>query len=168
MAIFTEHKGGMSTNWNKYSSADRTRAQATNPGAVGVVAVVAENVTAVDGLEIHHRPLMFNRSHTDVVGIGEKGPQHTARRAALFQTFDNAWVIKHDEGIIPTRALAELLLKVSLVRDTDAWNRYARRNCDRNLHKKLGESFEVPGNPRPGTYRRCRLCGEAIQSERSS
>ena len=94
--IFREHGGGMSTDWEKYSTAEECRARTGHPSENGVIELVAGEVRDVEvkgakPLTVQHTPvenptppLLPNRAHTDVVGIGT-GEQKTEVRAKLFK-----------------------------------------------------------------------------------
>jgi hypothetical protein len=57
---------GMSTNWEKYATAEATRQQAKNPAVQGVIDLVAGSVRGLPGQTVEHTPLDENRAHTDV------------------------------------------------------------------------------------------------------
>jgi hypothetical protein len=59
---------GMSTDWQKYSTPDETRARAKAPHKVGVIGMVAGGVRGC-GLLVEHDPIPVNRAHTEIVGI---------------------------------------------------------------------------------------------------
>ena len=91
--IFVQHGGGMSTDWEKYSTPAETRARGRKPSnEYGVVALIAERIRSVSGLAVAHTPEDDNRAHTDVSGIGAGGKQTNDRRALLFDVFDRAWI----------------------------------------------------------------------------
>jgi hypothetical protein len=59
---------GMSTDWQKYSTAEETRARAGVPQKNGVTCMVAGGVRSC-GLLVEHDPIPVNRAHTEIVGI---------------------------------------------------------------------------------------------------
>ena len=70
---FTDHNGGMSTDWNRYSTPHDTRSSGrSRPDIYGVVGMIAGEVRALPQ-DVEHSPLPANRAHTDVIG------QKTAR-----------------------------------------------------------------------------------------
>ena len=66
---FTDHKGGMPTDWSKYSSPEETRVCASDlsPQEPAVVALSMGKVRSL-GLIVEHDPLLGNRAHTNVIG----------------------------------------------------------------------------------------------------
>ncbi len=65
---FKDHGGGMSTDWDKYSTAAATRLRAREPNANAVVSMNVGRVRAIPGQIVQHAPLPDNRAHTDVIG----------------------------------------------------------------------------------------------------
>jgi hypothetical protein len=64
-----DHGNGMSTCWEKYSTAEEARQRATrHPNDNGVVRMLVRKVREIPGVKVDHSPLPDNRSHTDVVG----------------------------------------------------------------------------------------------------
>jgi hypothetical protein len=63
-----DERPGMSTNWCKYSTEERTQQEARNPGDNGVVKMSVVNVRNIEGLTVEHTPLPDNRAHADVFG----------------------------------------------------------------------------------------------------
>lgn len=60
---------GMSTNWEKYATAEQTREQAASPAEDNyVVAMRMRDVLGIPGLSVKHRPLQNLPGHTDVIG----------------------------------------------------------------------------------------------------
>ena len=74
---FKDIGGGMSTDWDKYSNPDQTRARAADPTANAVIAMSVGEVRTVPGQIVIHTPsLEFNnRAHTDVIGEKKKNPE---------------------------------------------------------------------------------------------
>jgi hypothetical protein len=79
----------MSVDWEKYSTAEMTRARAINPAKNGVVSLEAGMVRAVEGLTVGHRPSKKanNRAHSEVFGDKKSDPQVrvTLRRIARWE-----------------------------------------------------------------------------------
>ena len=76
---YDEHGGGMSTNWNKYATAEQTRQQVANvlhpktgqpknPADFAVLGFNAGRVREIPDVGVQHTPLPDNRAHTDVTG----------------------------------------------------------------------------------------------------
>jgi hypothetical protein len=59
---------GMSTDWERYSSAEETRQRARKPLEQGVIAFRAGAARALPGQVVQHTPQDDNRAHTDVFG----------------------------------------------------------------------------------------------------
>ena len=95
--VFREIDGSISTDWEKYSTAEKSRNRATQPEKNGVIALIAGGVRRIEGLAVRHSPDIANdnRAHTDVLGVeSPKGfppaVQKTAIRLRLFKQF-NKW-----------------------------------------------------------------------------
>ncbi len=85
--VFRNVGEGMSTDWEKYSDAERTRQRAKKtPEENAVIALVVGEVRGVPGQTVVHTPLKpdgtkegkereGNRAHTDVVGEKKKDPE---------------------------------------------------------------------------------------------
>lgn len=59
---------GMSTNWNRYSSAQEVKDQAKIPSDNRVIEFDVLKLRAIN-LNVNHKPLDTNRSHTNVNGL---------------------------------------------------------------------------------------------------
>ena len=60
--------GGMSTDWENYSTPEDTRERARIPANNGVIEMLVEDVRKIPGQSVKHTPALDNRSHTDVYG----------------------------------------------------------------------------------------------------
>jgi hypothetical protein len=103
--IFREHHGAMSVDWDKYSTAEASRARAKHPERNGIVALVAGGVRTIDDLQVRHEPdeRRENRAHSNVHGIDDPAAANpavrkTMIRAELFKQF-NKWTIEPNEPI---------------------------------------------------------------------
>jgi hypothetical protein len=85
--IFKDHEGGMSTDWDKYSTAQNTQSRAKCPSDNGVLKLNVGGVGAISGLSVVHEPLPANRAHTEV--FGEKN----VKSRLLLQRLSE-WVIR--------------------------------------------------------------------------
>lgn len=66
---FRENDGGMSTDWEKYSTPEQARLRAKkNPGLNGIVSLVAGELRNID-LKVVHSPTHNHQSHADVIGV---------------------------------------------------------------------------------------------------
>lgn len=71
--VFQDRGRGMSTDWDRYSTAEEARARARNPTANGIVRLLVRGVREI-GQVVEHAPIQptatspGNRAHTDVIG----------------------------------------------------------------------------------------------------
>ena len=81
---FKNHGGGMSTDWDKYSTAAETRARGRKPPEeYWVVSMNVGEVRQVPGQTVDHSPLPDNRAHTDVRGEKDEEVRIKLRRLSL-------------------------------------------------------------------------------------
>ena len=67
--VFVEHEDGMSTDWEKYSTPEESRARAARPELTGIVTLIAGVVRSIDGMDALHAPETNNRAHSNIVGM---------------------------------------------------------------------------------------------------
>lgn len=73
--LFSENKGSISSDWEKYSSPTDTRARQGRPEQYAVIRMVAGRVREIKELTIKHSPVhnvpgqVDNRAHTDIFGL---------------------------------------------------------------------------------------------------
>ena len=78
--MFRENKGSMSTDWEKYSTANETRKRQGRPEIFAVLRMIVGGIRAIDGLTVVHSPtqnvegLPDNQAHSDVFGLGHPAP----------------------------------------------------------------------------------------------
>jgi len=77
----------MSTDWEKYSTAQEARNRAKKPNENGVVKLNAGKVRELQGMSVRHTPESSNRAHSEV--FGEKTPEIRVKLNRLAE-----WVIK--------------------------------------------------------------------------
>jgi hypothetical protein len=65
---FQNRDGGMSTEWDRYSTPDGTRSRGRVPADNGVVKMHIGTVRALPNQMVVHTPESTNRAHTDVLG----------------------------------------------------------------------------------------------------
>ena len=67
---FRDHGGGMSTDWDKYSTAQDSRQRSREPEDNAVISLQVRSVRGIAGLSVVHTPdeEHNNRAHTDVQG----------------------------------------------------------------------------------------------------
>jgi hypothetical protein len=71
--VFKDVDGGMSVNWQKYSTPTQARLRAKNPAVNGIIALrnagdVRRIVAEQSPLRVEHTPEPDDRSHTEVFG----------------------------------------------------------------------------------------------------
>jgi hypothetical protein len=80
--VFHDVEGGMSVDWEKFSTAIQARNRARVPEMNGVVSFVAGEVRQVPQI-VEHRPLDDNIAHSDI--IGEKTPEVRVKLMGIFR-----------------------------------------------------------------------------------
>ena len=74
-------RAGMSTDWNKYATAEECRTRARRPEDNGVIELVVGRVRQIPQQTVEHTPIQGradvpdNRAHTDVFGPKEEDPE---------------------------------------------------------------------------------------------
>ena len=98
--VFQEQGASMSTDWDKYSTPQESRARARVPAKNGIVALDAARVRAIEELSIRHSPDLsrMNRAHTDILGTpADEAATRIARnrvRTRLLRACHERWVIE--------------------------------------------------------------------------
>src|SRR5437016_2790089 len=88
--VFREHKGSMSTDWERYSTPQEALARSGKPKDNGIIALVTAGVRSVNPLQVVHepRPALNNRAHTNIYGLSEPPPEaKIERRVKLLEMF---------------------------------------------------------------------------------
>ena len=67
---FKELRGGMSTDWSKYSTPEESRARSPLPSTTGIARLAVGAVRGLN-LTVTHAPRSWDEAHTNVTGIGE-------------------------------------------------------------------------------------------------
>ena len=94
-----DDRGGMSTDWDRYSTPEETRGRARQPGDNAVIAMNVGQVRTIPGQTVRHSPIFGhpdlpnNRAHTDVLGSKEQDPE----TRVLFRRISTV-VLRIDEG----------------------------------------------------------------------
>jgi hypothetical protein len=89
---FRDHNGGMSTDWEKYSTPQNTQQRGRKPDENGVIKMRVQKIRAIANQSVHHTPVQNtppkpdNRAHTDVVG--EKDTQSRLQFTRIYE-----WII---------------------------------------------------------------------------
>jgi len=87
IGAFRDIEGGMSADWEKYSTAQEARDRARNPSQNGIVKLNARKIRDLQGMSVEHTPEPINRAHSEV--FGEKTPEIRLKLNRLAE-----WVIK--------------------------------------------------------------------------
>jgi len=73
--VFRPRDGGMSVDWDKYSSPEATRQRAPKPQENAVISLAVSGIRRIGNLDVKHTPdetaELMNRAHSDVVGFPE-------------------------------------------------------------------------------------------------
>lgn len=80
---FQNRDGGMSVDWNKYSTPSLSQQRARSPSNNGIVSFVTGDLRALHGQTVEHDPLPDNQSHSEV--FGEKTEEVRLKMRALFR-----------------------------------------------------------------------------------
>jgi hypothetical protein len=94
--VFRNHNGGMSVDWEKYSTPQETQQRGKEPNRNSVISLVAEDIREIDQLAVKHTPKIShpaNRAHSDVTGLPDDGEDQTEIRIRLLDISDI--VLKH-------------------------------------------------------------------------
>ncbi len=94
----------MSCDWDRYSSAQSTRARNGRPERFGVMRLNAGGIRQVVGLSLDHDPIDENRAHSSILGLGpsdvpaEQRKNLTRLRYELHERF-NSWEIRPSDPV---------------------------------------------------------------------
>lgn len=83
-AAFKEHGTGMSTDWNKYSTAEESRRRSPRPSDFGIARFCVANIRALT-LTVAHSPRDWDQAHSDVTGIGDEEIRMKLRDLAIME-----------------------------------------------------------------------------------
>jgi hypothetical protein len=85
--VFRSHGGGMSADWEKYSTPEETRQRANQPSENAVMCLPVAGIRDIQDLDVEHTPDRTpespNRAHSDVLGMPDPGEDLTEVRASL-------------------------------------------------------------------------------------
>ena len=85
--VFRKRDGGMSVDWDKYSTPEQTRQRCASPPDNAVIRLAVIGVRDIPKLDVEHTPDhtpgLENRAHSDVLGIPDGGEELTEVRASL-------------------------------------------------------------------------------------
>lgn len=82
---FRDHGGGMSTDWEKYSTPEESQGRAQRPELYGVISLVTGEVRSIPSLTVVHEPLDDNRAHTEVFGEKRRDPEVRVKLTRMSQ-----------------------------------------------------------------------------------
>lgn len=96
--VFREREGSISTDWEKYSTADEARQRARVPAANGIVSLFAGEVRRLD-LLVRHEPdeARHNRAHAGIHGL-ETDPERKVELRFRLLDLVSGWVIPPDSN----------------------------------------------------------------------
>ncbi len=97
-AFRDEQGDGISTAWDKYSSAKKTRRLAKVPKINGVIKINTGNIRKISQLSVQHKPTMRNYGHFFITGLPKKRPEMLKLRS-LLKDISN-WVIPLNMNLI--------------------------------------------------------------------
>ena len=69
----------MSTDWEKYATANECRNRAKAPADNAVIRVNAGRIRRIPGQTVEHAPIPENRAHTEVYGDKKSDPEVRVR-----------------------------------------------------------------------------------------
>jgi hypothetical protein len=82
--IFHEIEGGISVDWEKYSTPEASRQRAKNPESICIAAIHASKVRSLEDLDVKHAPDLANRAHSNILGLNLVAkPRRTKMRLKL-------------------------------------------------------------------------------------
>src|ERR1035438_1043712 len=73
--MFRENRGSISADWEKYSTAEETRARQGRPEIFAILRLIVGGIREIDGLTVVHSPtqnvveLPDNRAHSGIFGM---------------------------------------------------------------------------------------------------
>lgn len=83
---------GMSTDWNKYATAEDALNRSKNPNDNGIVSFNVGEVRNIKDIIVEHAPEQDNQAHSHIKGIPPKNPMKTSIRRKLLEAC--TWQIK--------------------------------------------------------------------------
>jgi hypothetical protein len=88
VGVFREQQGGMSVDWQTYSTAQDTRARSNKPEDVAVISLPVSAVRTIQPLTVMHEPIFpTNRAHSEVFGLPSKGEDQAEVRMLLGRVY---------------------------------------------------------------------------------
>jgi hypothetical protein len=85
---------GMSTDWDKYSTPQQSLALSKNPADNGIVKFSVGLIRQQPSMDVEHDPQLYNRAHSLIHGVPEKGELKTKVRLLLKRIC--VWEIKYN------------------------------------------------------------------------
>jgi hypothetical protein len=81
--VFQSKIDGMSTDWDKYGTPQQSLALSKIPADNGIVKFSVRQIRQQPSMDVEHDPQLYNRSHSLVHGVPEKGELKTKVRLLL-------------------------------------------------------------------------------------
>jgi len=75
-------EAGMSTDWNKYSTAEQSRQRARVPNDNAIISMNVGDVRSIPDQKVEHKPIPENRSHSEISGV--KSTEARARYMTIY------------------------------------------------------------------------------------
>ena len=89
---FHEIETGISTDWDKYSTAEESLQRAKNPELTCIIRIQAKKVRMLEQLIVEHIPILTNRAHSEIQGLNNHPkPKRVKLRLKLAEFSE--WVI---------------------------------------------------------------------------
>ncbi len=97
-AFRDEQGDGISTAWDKYSSAKKLKRMAKMPKFNGVIKMKTGNIRKISQLSVQHKPTMRNYGHSLIMGLPIKRSEKLKIRSLLKEISN--WVIPQNMNLI--------------------------------------------------------------------
>ena len=82
-AFVPKGNGGLSVDWDKYSTPEEARSRGKVPGDNAIIRMGVGDIRQIEeGIDIKHKPLSENRAHSEI-GLPSEGPAQAEIRVML-------------------------------------------------------------------------------------
>lgn len=81
--VFRDHEGGMSVDWDRYSTAEEAHRRCRITADNGIVSMPVGGIRGIQGLSVQHEPLTDNRAHSEI--FGDKTPERRVLLSRLIR-----------------------------------------------------------------------------------
>jgi hypothetical protein len=82
---FRDHGGGMSTDWDKYSTPQDTLNRAREPKNNAIIEMNVGDIRSIPNQTVQHCPCPENRAHTNVIGNKHTDPEVRIKFGRLYR-----------------------------------------------------------------------------------